>query len=133
MKVASVTQTRPAKLHKTSTSCGTFEGKIELKKYSREEYDSMLTVQCQQLYELWKKARLIKGKKTQESSRALEARVAVLETKSENRSNKSSQMKSPKLIIEIIQSLTERGMAPDRAMQTLDGQGYQKGTVSPVS
>ena len=133
MKVASVGQSRPAKKQKPTTTHGTFNENIELKKYSREEYDSMLTEQRQQLYQLQKKAVLIKGKKTQESSRALEARVAVLETKSENRSNKSSQMKSPKLIIEIIQSLTERGMAPDRAMQTLDGQGYQKGTVSPVS
>ena len=33
MKVASVTQTRPAKRQKTSTSCGTFRGKIELKKW----------------------------------------------------------------------------------------------------
>ena len=37
----------------------------------------------QQLYELWKRAGLTKGKKTPESSRALEARVAMLETKSE--------------------------------------------------
>ena len=35
-----------------------------------------------------------------------------------------SQMKSPNLIIEIIQSLTENGEAPDRAMQTLDGRGH---------
>ena len=39
-----------------------------MKKYSREEYDSMLVAQCNQLYELWKKAGLIKGrpKKTAE-------------------------------------------------------------------
>ena len=37
--VASVMQTRPAKRQKTSTSHGTFRGKIELKKYSQEEYD----------------------------------------------------------------------------------------------
>ena len=49
VKVASVTQTRPAKRQKTSTSHGTFRGKIELKKYSREEYDSMSAAQCQQL------------------------------------------------------------------------------------
>ena len=30
--IASITQTRPAKRQKTSTSCGTFRGKIELKK-----------------------------------------------------------------------------------------------------
>ena len=32
VKVASATQTRPAKRQKTSTSCGTFRGKFELKK-----------------------------------------------------------------------------------------------------
>ena len=44
MKVPSVTQTRPAKWQKTNASHGTFRGKIELKKYSPEEYDSMLMV-----------------------------------------------------------------------------------------
>ena len=72
VKVASVTQTRPAKLQKTNASHGTFKEKIKLKKYSREEYA---------FYELQKKARIIKRKKTQESSRALEARVAALEAK----------------------------------------------------
>ena len=43
-------------------TCGTFKRKIELKKYSREEYDSMLIAHYQQLYELQKKAGLIKGK-----------------------------------------------------------------------
>ena len=55
VKVASVTQTRPAKQQKTSASHGTFKGKIELKKYSREEHESMLVAHCQQLYELQKK------------------------------------------------------------------------------
>ena len=41
VKVASVTQSRPAKRQKTSASHGTFRGKIELRKYSQEEYDSM--------------------------------------------------------------------------------------------
>ena len=49
----------------------------------------MSVAQCQQLYELKKRAGLIKGKKTPESSRALEARVAMLEAKSENSSNES--------------------------------------------
>ena len=41
---------------------------------------------------------------------------------SDNSSNESLfGDKSPKLITEIIQPLTEREMAPDRAMQTLDG------------
>ena len=55
VKVASVTQTRPAMQQKTSTTCGTFKEKIELKKYFREEYDSMLITQHQQLHEFWKK------------------------------------------------------------------------------
>ena len=46
VKVASVGQCRPAKQKKTSTTHGTFKGKIELKKYSREEYDSMSMAQC---------------------------------------------------------------------------------------
>ena len=33
----------------------------------------------------------------------------------------NSQTKSPKLLTEIIQPLTEREMAPDKAMQILDG------------
>ena len=41
------------------------------------------------MYELWKRARLIKGKKIPESSTALEARADVLEVKSENSSNES--------------------------------------------
>ena len=49
----------------------------------------MLAAQHQQLYELWKKARLIKGKKTPKSSRALEARVAMLEAETDNNSNES--------------------------------------------
>ena len=81
VEVASVTQTRPAKRQKTNASCGTFRAKIELKKYSREEYDLMVAAQCQQLYMLWKKAELIKGKKALESSRVLEAKMAVLEAK----------------------------------------------------
>ena len=89
VNVASITQTRPAKRQKTSNSRGTFRGKIELKKYFQEEYDSISAAQCQQLYELRKKARLMKGKKITESSRALEARVAVLEAKTDNSRNES--------------------------------------------
>ena len=43
----------------------------------------------QQLYKFWKKAGLIKSKKTSESGRALEAKVATLEAKTENSSNQS--------------------------------------------
>ena len=34
VKVAFITQTRPAKRQKTSASCNIFKGKIELRKYS---------------------------------------------------------------------------------------------------
>ena len=89
MKVASVGQNRPAKWQKTRTTHGTFKGNIELKKYSTEEYYSMLAAQHQQLNELQKKAGLIKNKKTPESSRALKARVAMIEEKTENSSNEN--------------------------------------------
>ena len=49
VKIASVGQTRPSKWQKTSSTHGTFKGKTELKKYSKEEYDSMSTAQWQQL------------------------------------------------------------------------------------
>ena len=87
VKVVSVAEAWHAKWQKTSTTLVTFKGKIELKKYSREEYNSMSMVQCQQLYELHKKAGLIKGKKTPESSRVLESRVATLVENTDNSSN----------------------------------------------
>ena len=89
MKVESVTQNRPAKWQKNNASNGAFKGKIKLKKYYREEYDTILTTQHQQLYQLPKKAGLVKGKKTPESGRALQARVVMLETKTDNSSNDS--------------------------------------------
>ena len=89
VKVVIVTQTRHAKRQKTSISCGIFKGKIKLRKYSQEEYDSMSAAQHHQLYELWKRAGLIKGNKTAESSRAIEARVAALEAKIDNSSDLS--------------------------------------------
>ena len=46
VKVASVMKARPAKQQKTSTTLGTFKGKIKLKKCSREECDSMLMTLC---------------------------------------------------------------------------------------
>ena len=93
----------------------------------------MSMAQCQHLYEFEKKVGFTKGKNTSGSSRALEARVALLEQKQTTVVMRAySQTKSPKLITEIIQPLTEREAEPDRATQTLDGQGHQKGTVSPV-
>ena len=50
VNIASVAQTRPAKWQKTTTTHGTSKGKIELKKYSREEEDSMSMAQHKQLY-----------------------------------------------------------------------------------
>ena len=44
-----------------------------------------------------------------------------------------SKLKSPRLITEIIKPLTERKTALNIAMQILDGQGHQKGTVNLVS
>ena len=69
VKIASVGQNSPVNPQRTSPTRGTFQGKIELKRYSKDEYDSMFMAQCQHLCELWKKARLIKGMKTPESSR----------------------------------------------------------------
>ena len=58
----------------------------------------MSMAQHQQLHELWKKTGLIKGKKTTESSRALEARVVALEANTDNSSNESlsADVKNPK-------------------------------------
>ena len=89
VKVASIAQIRPAKRQKTGANHSTYSRKIELRKYSQEEYNSMLAAQHQQLYELQKEAGFIKGKKTPESNRALEARVAALEAKSEISSDES--------------------------------------------
>ena len=96
VKVTSMAQARPAKQQRTRNIHGTFKGKIELKKYSQEEYYSMLKAEQQQLYELWKMARLITGKKIPKCRRALEARVASLEVKKASAIRAHSQMKSPK-------------------------------------
>ena len=120
VKVASFGQTRPVKWQKTSTTHDTFKGKVELTTYSREEYDSMSMAQCQQLYLLQKKAGLIKSK-IPERSRALEARATMLEAKTKTVAMRAYlQIKSPKLITEIIQPLTEREVEPDRAVEILD-------------
>ena len=42
---SSVGQNRPAKRQKICATCGTFKEKVEWKKYSRGEYDSMLMAQ----------------------------------------------------------------------------------------
>ena len=61
VKVAFVGQIRPA--IQVSTNGGTFKGKIEFKKYSKEEYELMLMAEHQQLCQLQKKAGLIKDTK----------------------------------------------------------------------
>ena len=88
-----------------------FKGKIELKKYSTEKYDSMSMVQPPPSYELWKKAGCTKVKKTPERSRALEARMAMLEAKTDNSSNESL-------------FLDEKPKANNRNNQSLDRKGY---------
>ena len=87
VKDGSVTQTKHAKKQKTSPAHSTFKEKIELKKYSIEEYDSMSIAQWQHFYELLHKTGLLKSKKTPQCSKALEARVAAIGAKIENRSN----------------------------------------------
>ena len=49
----------------------------------------MSMAQCQQLHELQKKAGLIMGKNTPESSNTIEATVALLEEKTDDSSNES--------------------------------------------
>ena len=124
MKLASVGQTRHAKWQKISTNHGTFKKKIELKKYSREEYDSMSKMQCQQLYELQKKAGLINSKKILESSTASEAKKTAQEAKTQNSSNKSlfADVEKPKANNRNNPALDRKGTKQDIAMQTLDGQ-----------
>ena len=70
---------------KALTPSVTFKGKIELKKYSQKNM-----IQCwQPRASSYMNSRLIKDKKTLESSRALEARVAIHEVKTDNSSNES--------------------------------------------
>ena len=89
VKVTSVMQTRPARWQNTESNHGSFKGKPELEKYSKEEYDLMSIAQHQQLHELWNKTGLIKGKKTPESNKAFKARVSTLEAKTDNSTNES--------------------------------------------
>ena len=85
----------------------------------------MLTAQHQQLYELWKKAGLVKGKNTPESSRALEARLATLEANTYNISSESFFAdEKPKANLNRKRNNTR---------QSHNGQGHRKVTVSLVS
>ena len=77
----------------------------------------MSMAQHQQLYEVWKKARLITDKKTPESCRALKARVAMLEAKTENSSNESFFAdEKPTANNRNNRPFTKRETAPDRAV-----------------
>ena len=69
------------------------------------------------MYELQKNAGLIKGKKTPKNSRALEARVATLEAKTENNNNESIFAdEKPKANNKNNQPLTEREAESDIAL-----------------
>ena len=82
-----------------------------------EEDNLMSVAQKQQSYKLRHKARLAEGKKTQDSAKKLEARVAVLEAKIYSSSNESSfAKKSLKAVTEITHPLTERESTPDKLM-----------------
>ena len=77
--------------------------------------------QHQQLYQLQKKAGLIKGKKTSGSGRALEARVVTLAGKTDNSCGKSLFAdEKPKANNLNNPALDRKEMVLDRAMQTLD-------------
>ena len=82
----------------------------------------MSTAQCQQLYEVWNKARLAKDKKPTKSSRALEARVATLEEK--QTAMRANLPIKPKPNNRNNQPLIERKAESDRAMQITDGWGH---------
>ena len=82
----------------------------------------MSMTQSQKLYEHLCKAGLLKGEKTPEASKTLEARVSMLEGKCITVVMRTySWMKTQKLTTEIIQPLAERKAAPERAKQTDDG------------
>ena len=77
----------------------------------------MSNAQCQQLRELQKKARCTKSKMTPESSRALEARVVMLEAKTGNNGDESLFAdKKP-------QAKNRNNLAFGRVVQILDGRG----------
>ena len=73
------------------------------------------------MYELQHKAGLLKDKKTPESSKALEARLAVLEVKTDKSSNKTLFTdKKLKANNRNNPALNRRGATSGRAKQTVD-------------
>ena len=124
VKVASVVQIRSSKRQKTNTTYGTFKGKIKLKTYSREEYNSMSTAQPQQLYELQRPDSL-RVRRPQKAVRDNSSNESLFADESPVAMRTYLQMKIIKLITEIIQPLTEREVATNRVIQTLNGQSTQ--------
>ena len=92
----------------------------------------MLVAQCQQLDQLQKKAGIIKSKTILESNKALEAKVTMLEAKTDGSSNESffTDEKPNANNRKKNSPWQKKRAAEDRATQTLVGQGCQKGTVS---
>ena len=89
MKVASVTQTRPAKWQKTSTTCNNFKGKIEQRIIPGRSMTQCLQHSVNRCMSYGKMPDTFKGKNTSESSRYLKARAAALKAKAENSSDES--------------------------------------------
>ena len=90
--------------------------------------------QQQQLYELLCKAGHTKGKKTPEDSKALEARVAWLEAKTENSCNESSfAYEKPKANNRNNPALDRNRADPDRANPILDGWAIKRRQLSQQS
>ena len=118
----------------------------------------MSVAQHQELYKLQKKAGLIMVKKTQESRRSLEARVAALEAKTNNSSYQSLftdvKIQSRVAAFEAQPNnssyeslftddksnannrnnpaLDRKGNGSRQSLETNDDQDQQQGTVSPV-
>ena len=57
-------------------------------KFLREEYNIASMAQKKQLFQLWYEAGLCKGRKTHKSSTSLETKVAALETRTDNNSDR---------------------------------------------
>ena len=94
----------------------------------------MSAAQKQQLYELRHKARLVKGKKTEESAQNSETRVAVLEEKTDNISNQCIfAVKNQKTVTERTQIKTEKGIVPDRTNQVVECLNYQREASSTIT
>ena len=129
--VAFIAQTRPTKQWKTPMALS--KERLCWRSILKKSM-SQCPWHSNSLYELQCKKGLLKGRKTPESGKALEARVAMQESKTENISGECLfGDEKPKANDRNNQPLTKRIAAPDRAMQSLDGYGYWEWTVSPLS